>query len=58
MSVTGFVNEDELAGGWICDGLGEPVGELTSTTAELDEGVSVLKQAGLVKLTKKTRILD
>ena len=58
MSVTGFINEDKLTGGWIIDGLGQPVGQLATPAPKLDERVSILEQAGFVELAKKTRILD
>ena len=56
--VAGFVDKDELAGGGVGHGTREPVGQLAPAAPELDEGVSVLHEAGLVQLAEKTRVLD
>ncbi len=56
--MTGFVDEDKLAGGGVAHGLGEPVGELPPSAAKLHVSTPVLQQARLVQLTQQARVLD
>lgn len=56
--MAGFVDEEELAGGGVAHGLGQPVGELAPPAAELHVGVPVLQQARLVQLAQQAGVLD
>jgi hypothetical protein len=56
--MTGFVDEDKLAGGGVAHGLGKPVGQLPASAAELHVSAPVLQQARLVQLAQQARVLD
>jgi hypothetical protein len=56
--MTGFVDEDKLAGGGVAHSLGEPVGQLAPSAAKLHVSAPVLQQAGLVQLPQQARVLD
>ena len=56
--MTGFVHQDELAGGGVGHSLGEPVGELPPSAPKLHVGAPVLQQPRLVQLGQQARVLD